>query len=98
MADDLNKNITITVTAQTDTVQQNIVSLNKTINDLLVQQKQLDAAGQQNSATYDGITAKLDALQKNLKDATTQLNVQTTAFDNLGKTAKTSDTALGSLN
>ncbi|WP_179415536.1 hypothetical protein HDF19_21795 [Mucilaginibacter sp. E4BP6] len=98
MADDLNKNITITVTAQTDTVQQNIVSLNKTINDLLLQQKQLDAVGQQNSATYNGIIAKLDALQKSLQDATTQLNAQTTAFDDLSKATKTSDTALGSLN
>jgi len=98
MADDLNKNITITVTAQTDTIQQNIVTLNKTIDGLLQQQKQLDAAGQQNSATYDGIAAKIDALQKNLKDATTQLDEQITALNNLEKAAKTSDTALGSLN
>lgn len=98
MADDLNKNITITVTAQTDTLQQNITSLNKTINDLLTQQKQLDAAGQQNSATYDDIAAKIDALQKNLKEATAQLNTHVTGLGNLGTAAKTAGTALGTLN
>lgn len=98
MADDLNKNITITVTAQTDTLQQNITSLNKTINDLLTQQKQLDAAGQQNSATYNDIAAKIDALQKNLKEATAQLNTHITGLGNLGTAAKTAGTALGTLN
>ena len=98
MADDLNKNITITVTAQTDILQQNIVNLNKTINYLLLQQKQLDAAGQQNSATYDAVSAKLNALQKSLKDTTAQLNTQTTALSSLGAAAKSTEATLGSLN
>jgi predicted nucleic acid-binding Zn-ribbon protein len=98
MADDLNKNITITVTTETDKLQQNIVSLNNTINDLLIQQKQLDAAGQQNSATFDAVSAKINALQKSLKDATTQLNTQTTALGSLGTAAKTTEATLGSLN
>ena len=51
MADDLNKNITIQVTSDTSDIEQNISTLNKTIDGLLAQQKQLDNAGQQNSAS-----------------------------------------------
>ncbi|WP_461451086.1 hypothetical protein [Mucilaginibacter sp.] len=40
MADDLNKNITIQVTSDTSDIEQNISTLNKTINGLLAQQKQ----------------------------------------------------------
>jgi hypothetical protein len=97
MADDLNKNITIQVTADTADLEQSITNLNKIIDGLLAQQKQLDGSGQQNSATFDAISSKLEAFQKKLQDVSAQLNTNTTALNSLSTAAKSSDTALSSL-
>ncbi len=97
MADDLNKNITIQVTSDTSDIEQNISTLNKTIDGLLAQQKQLDNAGQQNSASYEGLNTKLDAYQKALQTASKQLADHTSALNGLNTSAKNSSAGLSSL-
>jgi hypothetical protein len=97
MADDLNKNITIQVTSDTSNIEQNISTLNKTIDGLLAQQKQLDNAGQQNSASYEGLSAKLDTYQKALQAASKQLADHTSTLNGLNTSAKNSSAGLSSL-
>ena len=97
MADDLNKNITIQVTSDTSDIEQNISTLNKTIDGLLAQQKQLDNAGQQNSASYEGLNAKLDTYQKALQAASKQLADHTSTLNGLNTSAKNSSAGLSSL-
>jgi hypothetical protein len=74
MADDLNKNITITVSAETDKLEQSISNLNKIIDNLLTQQKQLVDSGNAASAVFQNNADKLDIFQKSLQAATAQLN------------------------
>ena len=97
MADDLNKNITIQVTADTSDLEQSITNLNKVIDGLLAQQKQLDSSGEQNSTSFDNLGSKLDSLQKKLQDASKQLATHTSALNSMGTTAKSADAALSSL-
>lgn len=81
MADDLNKNITITVSAETDKLEQSITNLNKLIDNLLAQQKQLVDSGSATSAAFQNNADKLDIYQKSLLSATTQLNSYITAVN-----------------
>lgn len=81
MADDLNKNITITVSAETDKLEQSITNLNKIIDNLLAQQKQLVDSGNSASAVFQNNADKLDIFQKSLQAATTQLNNYVTAVN-----------------
>jgi hypothetical protein len=74
MANDLNKNITIAITAQTDQLQQSITNLNKIIDSLLAQQKQLTDAGKTTSDAFQNNADKIDIFQKSLQNATSQLN------------------------
>lgn len=74
MADDINKKITIQVTAQTDQLEQSITNLNKIIDTLLTQQKQLIDSGNQTSAAFKNNADKIDIYQKSLQNATSQLN------------------------
>ena len=74
MADDLSKNITITVTAETDQLEQSITNLNKIIDSLLAKQKQLADAGKTSSDAFQNNADKIDIFQKSLQNATTQLN------------------------
>jgi hypothetical protein len=64
MADDLNKNIIITVSAETDKLEQSITNLNKIIDNLLSQQKQLVDSGNAASAVFQNNADKLDIFQK----------------------------------
>lgn len=80
MADDLNKNITIQVTAQTDQLEQSINNLNKIIDSLLAKQKQLADAGNQNSAAFQNNADKIAIFQKSLQAATAQLNAYLNAL------------------
>jgi hypothetical protein len=77
MADDLNKNITIQVTAQTDQLEQSITNLNKIIGSLQAQQKQLVDTGNATSATFQNNADKIDIYQKSLQNASSQLNTYT---------------------
>jgi phage-related minor tail protein len=52
MADNISKQITIGVELDTDNLNQNITSLNKTIDTLLAKQQELNASGKQNSAAF----------------------------------------------
>jgi hypothetical protein len=92
MADDISKKITIGVEADTDGFTQNIANLNKIIDGLLAQQKQLDAAGKQNSATFGSVTEKLADFQKKLRDVTAQASTNAGALNSLtnayGNTAR----------
>jgi hypothetical protein len=88
MANEISKKITIGVEAQTDNFTQSIGNLNKIIDSLLAQQKQLDAAGQQNSATFNNVAAKLEIFQKRLQDVSKQAAVNTTAFNSLSQSVK----------
>ena len=97
MADDISKKITIGVEMETDKLTQNITSLHKAIDSLATKQKQLTAAGKQNSAAFAGITLKLDALQKKLHDATAQVTANTAALDTLSAASKTASGAISSL-
>lgn len=74
MADDISKNIIIQVTAQTDQLEQSITNLNKLIDNLLAQQKQLADAGKETSAAFQNNADKIDIFQKSLQNATSQLN------------------------
>jgi hypothetical protein len=97
MAEDLSKNIIIQVTAQTSQLEQSITNLNKIIDTLSAQQKQLDASGQQNSVTFDNLSSKLEIFQKRLQDVNTQIAANTAALNSLNTTAKNSDGAITSL-
>ena len=81
MADDLNKNIIIQVTAQTDQLEQSITNLNKLIDNLLDQQKKLAEAGKETSTAFQNNADKIDIFQKSLQTATTQLNTFQTALN-----------------
>jgi len=81
MADDINKNITITVSAETDKLEQSITNLNKIIDNLLTQQKQLVDSGNATSVAFQNNADKLDIFQKSLQAATTQLNNYVTAVN-----------------
>lgn len=97
MADDINKKITIEVELEADKLTEDITNLNKTIDSLLAKQRQLNAAGQQNSAAFESISSKLDDLQKKLKDATTQVTANSTALNALSISGKTAETSLSAL-
>jgi len=97
MADDISKKITIEVEMETESITQNITSLNKSIDSLLAKQQQLNAAGQQNSAAFEAITQKLEALKASLKEANTQLKANTASLNSLGKAAKSVGGAISSL-
>jgi len=81
MADDLNKNITIQVTAQTDQLEQSITNLNKIIGSLQAQQKQLVDTGNATSATFQNNADKIDIYQKSLQNASSQLNTYTSVLN-----------------
>ncbi len=97
MADDISKNITIGVEMDTDQFTQNISSLSKAIDGLVAKQQQLNAAGQQSSTAFDDVSAKLDALQKKLQDATAQVNANAAAMNTLSTANKNAGNSLSSL-
>jgi hypothetical protein len=71
MADDISRNITISVAADTDQLKQNVTDLNQTLDSLLQKQKQLTDAGQQNSNAF--------------RDVATQVKTAQAAIDNHSK-------------
>jgi hypothetical protein len=81
MADDLNKNIIINITAETGKLEENITGISKSIDGLLDQQKKLVDSGKQTSDTYKSNSEKLDDYQKSLQSAITQLNNYITAVN-----------------
>jgi hypothetical protein len=97
MADDISKKIIIGVEAQTDGFAQNISSLNKIIDTLLEQQKQLDEAGKKNSETFDSISAKIETFQKRLEDVNKQVTANATALNSSSTAAKANESAIASL-
>lgn len=96
MAKDTNKKLAVGAELDTEKVTQSINNFSKIINALLAQQKKLDVAGKQNTATFDGISSALKILQKNLQDANLQLIANTTATNNLGTANKNLGTTLAS--
>ena len=74
MADDISKNITIQVSAQTEQLEKSITNLNSIINNLLIQQKQLIDSGNQTSTAFQNNADKIDIFQKSLQNASSQLN------------------------
>lgn len=97
MADDISKKITIGVEMETGTLTQNIGNLNKAIDGLVAKQQQLSAAGKQNTAAFEEISAKLVTLKKSLQEANTQLKANATSLKSLGKAAKTTESSVSSL-
>lgn len=97
MAEDISKKITIDVELETDKLTENIAKLSKTIEGLLSKQQQLNSVGEQNSVTFDGISAKIDVLQKKLKDVTPQFGSNAAAVGKLGTTSKSAGNAVSSL-
>jgi hypothetical protein len=97
MANDISKNITIGVEMDTDKLTQNITNLNKIIDSLLMKQQQLSVGGQQNSAAFDSVSAKLDVLQKKLQDAAAQVTANVTAVNSLSAANKTAEGSTSSL-
>ncbi|MDR3693377.1 hypothetical protein [Mucilaginibacter sp.] len=97
MADDISKKITIGVEMDTETLTQNIGNLNKSIDGLVAKQQQLSAAGKQNTAAFEEISAKLDVLKKSLQEANTQLQANTSSLNALDTAAKTAGGSVSSL-
>ncbi|HEY0244900.1 MAG TPA: hypothetical protein VGC01_05000, partial [Mucilaginibacter sp.] len=96
MAEDINKKITIEVELEAEKLTQNINSLNSVIDGLLARQQLLDAAGQQNSTTFNTVATQLEAFQKKLQEVNTQVIASVTAFNSLNTSAKTLNTTLSS--
>jgi hypothetical protein len=82
MADDISKNISIQITAETDKLEQNITNLNKIIGNLQSQQKQLADSGKETSAAFQNNADKIDIFQKKLQTAISQLNSFQSALNN----------------
>src|ERR1700760_2789823 len=97
MADDISKKITIGVEMETESIAENISSLNKTIDSLLAKQQQLNTAGQQNSAAFEAVTAKLETFQTKLKEATALVAANADALNQLGVKSKATGGAVDSL-
>jgi hypothetical protein len=97
MADDISKKITIGVEMDTEALSQNIANLNKSIDGLVAKQQQLSATGQQNSAAFQEVSGKIDALKKSLQDAQTQVQENTSSLNSLGTAAKTAGGSVSSL-
>jgi hypothetical protein len=97
MSDDINKKITIEVELEAEKLTQNITDLNKNIDSLLAKQKELSAAGQQNSAAFESVSSKLETFQKRLQDVNAQVTANTAAINSLGASGKTAEGSLSSL-
>jgi len=80
MADDISKNISIQITAETDKLEQSITNLNKIIGNLQNQQKQLAKSGKSTSVAFKNNADKIDIFQKSLQNASSQLNTFKTAL------------------
>jgi len=97
MADDLNKNIIIQVTAQTDQLEQSITNLNKLIDGLKGRQKELADSGKETSDAFKQNAANIDNLKKTLNDATTQLSGFNKALDTAANSLKKNQTVIAAL-
>ncbi len=97
MADDISKNIIIQVTAQTDQLEQSITNLNKIIDGLLLQQKQLTEAGKENSEAFQNNADKIDIFSKSLQNATTQLNNYLSALNSSATSLQKNQTLIAAL-
>jgi len=97
MADDLNRNITIQVTAQTDQLEQSITNLNKIIDSLQAQQKQLIDSGNATSAAFQNNADKINIYQKSLQNASSQLNSYLSVLNSSATSLQKSQSLITSL-
>jgi hypothetical protein len=97
MAEDISKQITIGVTLDSEDLNQDIITLNKTIDALLARQQQLNTAGQQNAAVFNNMAATLVSFQKTLQDVQGQLASNEAALNALSKTGKKVEGSLSAL-
>ena len=63
MAEDISKKITISVEAETDEFNKNIVELNQTLDSLLQRQKQLTELGKENTKMFNDIGMQVKQAQ-----------------------------------
>ncbi|MGN6181235.1 MAG: hypothetical protein ACTHNW_18780 [Mucilaginibacter sp.] len=97
MADDISKNISIQITAETDKLEQSIGNLNTIITDLLEKQKQLANSGQINSDAFKNSADKIEIYNKRLQNVSTQLNGFKTALDSATGSLQQNKTLISAL-
>ncbi|GAC1312354.1 MAG: hypothetical protein NVSMB24_33690 [Mucilaginibacter sp.] len=97
MTDDISKQIAIGVQLDTDDLKQNITSLNKTIDSLLIKQQQLNTSGQQNTEAFNNIASTLVSFRKTLQDVQGQLISNDSALNTLSATGRRVEGSLSAL-
>lgn len=97
MADDISKNISIQITAETDKLEQSIGNLNKIIAGLQKQQKQLAKAGKTSSEAFKNNADKIDIFNKSLQNASAQLNGFKTALSSATGSLQENKTLIAAL-